>query len=63
MKRQQIALALLLLVLLGAASAVQAALPPGTTAPDFTLPTTSDSTLSLTQFRGQVVILAFWKSN
>jgi len=63
MKRKQIALAALLLILLGAASAAQAALPIGTTAPDFTLPTTQDSTLSLTQFRGQVVILAFWKSN
>jgi len=63
MKRQQIALALLLLALTGTASAVQAALPPGTAAPDFTLPTTKDSTLTLTQFRGQVIILAFWKSN
>jgi len=63
MKRKQIALAVLLLVLLGTAPAAQAALPPGTTAPDFTLPTTKDSTLTLTQFRGQVVILAFWKSN
>ncbi len=63
MKRKQIAWAVLLLILLGAVSAVQAALPPGTTAPDFTLPTTKDSTLTLTQFRGQVVILAFWKSN
>ncbi len=63
MKRKQIALAVLLLTLLGAAPAVQAALPIGTSAPDFTLPTTKDSTLSLTQFRGQVVIMAFWKSN
>ena len=63
MKQKQIALAVLLLVLLGTASAVQAALPIGTTAPDFSLPSIKDSTLTLTQFRGQVVILAFWKSN
>ena len=63
MKRQKITFAVLLLVLLGMVSAAQAALPPGTSAPDFTLSTTKDSTLSLTQFRGQVVILAFWKSN
>jgi hypothetical protein len=63
MKRKQIALPFLLAALLFAALAAHAALPAGTAAPDFTLPTTKDSSLSLTQFRGQVVILAFWKSN
>ena len=63
MPRTKFALPILLLTLMGLISAAQAARPPGSTAPDFTLLTTKDSTLSLTQFRGQVVILAFWKSN
>jgi peroxiredoxin len=35
-------------------------LPPGTTAPDFALPSAPDQTVSLAQFRGQPVILAFY---
>jgi len=35
-------------------------LPPGTEAPDFRLPSTPDQTLSLTEFRGQPVILVFY---
>lgn len=35
-------------------------LPRGTKAPDFELPSTPDQTLSLTEFRGQPVILAFY---
>jgi peroxiredoxin len=35
-------------------------LPPGTKAPDFTLPATPDQKLSLADFRGQPVILAFY---
>jgi peroxiredoxin len=35
-------------------------LPPGTTAPDFELPSTPDQTVALAQFRGQPVILAFY---
>ena len=35
-------------------------LPPWTTAPDFTLPTGPDQTVSLAQFRGQPVILVFY---
>ena len=35
-------------------------LPPGTTAPDFELPSTPDQTVSLAEFRGRPVILAFY---
>jgi peroxiredoxin len=35
-------------------------LPPGTVAPEFRLPSTPDQTVSLTEFRGQPVILAFY---
>src|SRR5213076_1067512 len=35
-------------------------LPPGTEAPDFELPSTPDQTVSLAEFRGQPVILAFY---
>ncbi len=35
-------------------------LPPGTEAPDFELPATPDQTLSLAEFRGRPVILAFY---
>jgi hypothetical protein len=63
MIKQPMIKTLAVMALLGFAAASFAALPPGTAAPDFALPTTQDSSLSLTQFRGQVVILAFWKSN
>ena len=39
------------------------ALQLGTTAPDFTLHTTPDQTVSLADFRGQPVILAFYPSD
>src|SRR5437016_5546135 len=35
-------------------------LPAGTMAPDFELPSTPDQTVSLSEFRGQPVILAFY---
>jgi peroxiredoxin len=35
-------------------------LPPGTHAPEFSLPSTPDQTVSLAEFRGQPVILAFY---
>src|SRR6266487_258649 len=35
-------------------------LPPGTAAPDFELPSTPDQRVSLSEFRGQPVILAFY---
>jgi peroxiredoxin len=35
-------------------------LPPGSEAPDFELPATPDQTLSLTEFRGRPLILAFY---
>src|SRR5580765_4019110 len=35
-------------------------LPPGTEAPDFALPSTPDQAVSLAEFRGQPVILAFY---
>lgn len=62
-KLAHLKLALLLCVLLGLVPAAQAGLPVGATAPDFALPTTKGDTLTLSQFRGQVVILSFWKSN
>jgi peroxiredoxin len=37
-----------------------APLPPGTTAPDFELRVTPDQTVSLAEFRGRPVILAFY---
>ena len=35
-------------------------LPPGTEAPEFRLPSTPDQTVSLSEFRGQPLILAFY---
>jgi peroxiredoxin len=35
-------------------------LPPGTEAPDFELPSTPDQNVSLSEFRGQPVILVFY---
>jgi peroxiredoxin len=40
-----------------------APLPPGTKAPDFEIPSTSDSTVSLAEFRGRPVILAFYPAD
>jgi peroxiredoxin len=39
------------------------ALPPGTAAPDFTLQSMPDETLSLSNFRGQPVILTFYPAD
>jgi len=39
------------------------ALAPGTSAPDFTLHTTPDQAVSLSDFRGQPVILAFYPAD
>jgi peroxiredoxin len=41
----------------------QTTLQSGTTAPDFTLHTTPDQTVSLSEFRGQPVILAFYPAD
>jgi peroxiredoxin len=41
----------------------KAALPPGTPAPDFTLPSRPGETISLSDFRGQPVVLAFYPSD
>ncbi len=41
----------------------QTALQPGTRAPDFTLKSTPDQTVSLSEFRGQPVILAFYPAD
>jgi peroxiredoxin len=38
-------------------------LEPGTPAPDFTLPVTPDQTVSLSDFRGRPVILAFYPND
>ena len=40
-----------------------AALPPGTPAPEFSLRSTPDQTVSLSEFRGQPVILAFYPAD
>src|SRR5438105_15872882 len=40
-----------------------APLPPGTMAPDFALPSTPDQTVSLAEFRGQAVLLAFYPAD
>lgn len=45
------------------AAATQSALPAGATAPDFTLPSTPDQKLSLSDFRGSPVILAFYPAD
>jgi peroxiredoxin len=39
------------------------ALPPGTDAPDFTLRSTPDQWLTLSEFRGQSVVLAFYPAD
>src|SRR5579872_2091411 len=38
-------------------------LPPGTAAPDFTLRSTPDQTVSLSEFRGQPVVLFFYPAD
>ncbi|MFC4986262.1 redoxin domain-containing protein [Saliphagus infecundisoli] len=43
--------------------AEQTPLQPGTEAPDFTLPTTPDQAVTLSNFRGQPVILAFYPAD
>lgn len=45
------------------ASTSYAALKAGTPAPSFTQVTTSEDSISLYDYRGQIVILHFWKSN
>jgi peroxiredoxin len=39
------------------------ALPPGTPAPDFSLHSTPDQTVKLSEFRGQPVVLAFYPAD
>jgi peroxiredoxin len=46
-----------------AAHAQSKPLPPGTKAPDFALHTTPDQAVSLSDFRGQPVILAFYPAD
>jgi len=42
---------------------MSAILPPGTAAPEFTLHVTPDQTLSLSELRGRLVILAFYPAD
>src|SRR4051794_1695506 len=44
-------------------AAPTAPLPAGTPAPDFTLHSTPDQSVSLSEFRGQPVILAFYPAD
>ena len=44
-------------------STVRRLLPPGTPAPDFSLKSTPDQLVSLSEFRGQPVILAFYPAD
>jgi len=53
----------LMAICVGGFGTAWAGLKPGDTAPDFTLPTTTDEEVTLSDFRGQIVILHFWKSN
>ena len=41
----------------------QSIIPPGAAAPDFTLPATPDQKVSLSDFRGRPVILAFYPAD
>lgn len=43
--------------------AARGALPPGTGAPDFSLPATPDQRLALSELRGRPVILAFYPAD
>ena len=61
--KQTFSFLVMLLLVAGMVMTASAALAPGTAAPDFTLPTTTGEKLSLSQFKGQVVIMAFWKSD
>src|SRR5579883_3223884 len=45
------------------AAALRGPMPPGTKAPDFTLPSTPDQRVSLHDFRGRPVILAFYPAD
>lgn len=47
----------------GTPAAAGMALPPGTLAPNFSLPGTTGRTLSLTEFRGQPVVLVFYPAD
>ena len=55
------AICLLLLVLVGTAQAAGAS-AVGALAPDFALPAWRGSNVRLSEYRGQVVVLAFWSS-
>ena len=46
--------------ILGWAGSAPAEVRPGDLAPDFLLRDVSDATYTLSQFRGNVVLLAFW---
>ena len=53
---------LLFTVWCAAAPLAAAAIDPGTKAPDFTLPTLSGGSISLSQHHGKVIYLDFWAS-
>jgi hypothetical protein len=54
---------IVLVAIIVSASPCWAGLKAGTTAPDFTLKSTDAKDYNLSDYKGQVVILAFWKSD
>lgn len=55
-------LALVLYLLMVPKSGAEALIAPGNPAPEFTLPTLDGETISLSDLRGQAVVLNFWAS-
>ena len=62
MKHTKLSLLLIFLIAISV-NVSSAGLGAGETAPDFTLLTTDGENLTLSDYKGQVVILHFWKSN
>ena len=54
---------LICVCLILAVPSTYAAIKAGEAAPDFTLQTTAEETVSLSDYKGKIVILHFWKSN
>jgi len=61
--RRSMTIILLLVCLQMVSGLTFAAINVGEKAPDFTLQTINNETISLSDYLGQVVVLHFWKSN